>query len=391
MTEPKRTPPTPDTPAVTPPPTRSRAGRAAAGAKKIVAELDRSRRKPQEGRAIAVRNRWRAARRPEEIRDEILPNNIIMIGPPAWGDEIARAWRGSRVRVVKVEASKFTRVGYVRAGRGVDESASWWTSRSNMVRTERRRRVPAGRAAREERLLTCCFPPVPVPRPPSSTAGSTELGAGGAAVCRVSKATSRPRSLGRCEGTERRRPHREEAAQAAEGRSWRSASRGRGAAAGLPESGDDSAPQGRGTDVNSPRAAGDCCPRKRSGASCICTSAAHSDRRGAEEARRHDDECERSAGPRRNHGIIFIDEIDKIGGAGHVGPTCRARVCSATCCRRRGLDRTDAYASWRTDHVLFIAAARSTSRSLGSDPGLQGRFPSASRLSPSPRRTSSAS
>src|SRR5574342_616478 len=91
--------------------------------KKIVAELDRyivGQEAAKKAVAIAVRNRWRRAQAPEEIRDEILPNNIIMIGPTGVGKtEIARRLaRLAGAPFVKVEASKFTEVGYV--GRDVD-------------------------------------------------------------------------------------------------------------------------------------------------------------------------------------------------------------------------------------------------------------------------------
>src|SRR6266536_3389698 len=70
--------------------------------------------------AIAVRNRWRRSQAPEDIRDEILPNNIIMIGPTGVGKtEIARRLaRLAGAPFLKVEASKFTEVGYV--GRDVE-------------------------------------------------------------------------------------------------------------------------------------------------------------------------------------------------------------------------------------------------------------------------------
>src|SRR5437879_11382160 len=68
--------------------------------KKIVAELDRyivGQEAAKKAVAIAVRNRWRRAQAPEEIRDEIMPNNIIMIGPTGVGKRRSRAgWRGSR-------------------------------------------------------------------------------------------------------------------------------------------------------------------------------------------------------------------------------------------------------------------------------------------------------
>src|SRR5215831_12414534 len=86
--------------------------------RKIVAELDRyivGQEPAKKAVAIAVRNRWRRAQAPDDIRDEILPNNIIMIGPTGVGKtEIARRLaRLSGAPFLKVEASKFTEVGYV--------------------------------------------------------------------------------------------------------------------------------------------------------------------------------------------------------------------------------------------------------------------------------------
>src|SRR5207244_3136888 len=141
--------------------------------KKIVAELDRyivGQEVAKKAVAIAVRNRWRRAQAPEEIRDEILPNNIIMIGPTGVGKtEIAR--RLSRLAgapFLKVEASKFTEVGYV--GRDVESMVRELVDVAiNMVRTEREDEVyPEAEARAEERLLDILLPPVPPsPRPPT--------------------------------------------------------------------------------------------------------------------------------------------------------------------------------------------------------------------------------
>jgi ATP-dependent HslUV protease ATP-binding subunit HslU len=91
--------------------------------KEIVAELDRyvvGQAQAKRAVAIALRNRWRRQKVPPELRDEILPKNIIMIGPTGVGKtEIARRLaRLAGAPFVKVEASKFTEVGYV--GRDVD-------------------------------------------------------------------------------------------------------------------------------------------------------------------------------------------------------------------------------------------------------------------------------
>ncbi len=89
----------------------------------IVVELDRyivGQREAKRAVAIALRNRWRRQHVAADLRDEILPKNIIMIGPTGVGKtEIARRLaRLAGAPFVKVEASKFTEVGYV--GRDVD-------------------------------------------------------------------------------------------------------------------------------------------------------------------------------------------------------------------------------------------------------------------------------
>src|SRR5437016_14302843 len=86
--------------------------------KQIVDELDRyivGQADAKKAVAIALRNRWRRQRAPEAIREEISPNNIILVGPTGVGKtEIARRLgRLARAPFVKVEPSKFTEVGYV--------------------------------------------------------------------------------------------------------------------------------------------------------------------------------------------------------------------------------------------------------------------------------------
>src|SRR5467141_2977877 len=155
--------------------------------KKIVAELDRyivGQEAAKKAVAIAVRNRWRRAQAPEEIRDEIMPNNIIMIGPTGVGKtEIARRLaRLAGAPFLKVEAPKFTEVGYV--GRDVESMIRELVDASiNMVRGEREDEVyPTAEQRAEERLLDLLLPPLPSPPPgatPIQGAGSTEQGAAG--------------------------------------------------------------------------------------------------------------------------------------------------------------------------------------------------------------------
>src|SRR5881398_756673 len=145
----------------------------------IVAELDRyivGQHAAKKAVAIAVRNRWRRQQAPEDIRDEILPNNIIMIGPTGVGKtEIARRLaRLAGAPFIKVEASKFTEVGYV--GRDVESMVRELVDVAiNMVRTEREDDVyPQAEVRAEERLLDLLLPPVtsgPVPAVASAPSG----------------------------------------------------------------------------------------------------------------------------------------------------------------------------------------------------------------------------
>jgi ATP-dependent HslUV protease ATP-binding subunit HslU len=131
----------------------------------IVAELDKyiiSQDEAKRSVAIALRNRWRRMNADEEIRDEILPNNILLIGPTGVGKtEISRRLaRLAEAPFIKVEASKFTEVGYV--GRDVESMIRDLTDISiNMVKTEMQDRVQdKAKKIVEKRILDILIPPV---------------------------------------------------------------------------------------------------------------------------------------------------------------------------------------------------------------------------------------
>jgi len=128
-----------------------------------VRELDRyviGQDKAKRAVAIALRNRWRRNQVPRQLRDEILPNNIILIGPTGVGKtEIARRLaRLAQAPFVKVEASKFTEVGYV--GRDVDSMIrDLMEIGVNMVKAERMQAVmKRARGMAEERLIDLLMP-----------------------------------------------------------------------------------------------------------------------------------------------------------------------------------------------------------------------------------------
>ncbi|MDH4153087.1 MAG: ATP-dependent protease ATPase subunit HslU [Nitrospira sp.] len=116
--------------------------------------------------AIALRNRWRRQQLSPDIRDEVMPKNIIMIGPTGVGKtEIARRLaKLAEAPFIKVEASKFTEVGYV--GRDVESIIRDLTELAiNMVKTQRLAFVQQkAEQQAEERLLDILLPPPP-PRP----------------------------------------------------------------------------------------------------------------------------------------------------------------------------------------------------------------------------------
>jgi len=131
--------------------------------REIVSELDKyiiGQAKAKRAVAIALRNRWRRQQVPKDLRDEIAPKNIIMIGPTGVGKtEIARRLaRLAHAPFIKVEASKFTEVGYV--GKDVESIIRELTDLAvNMVREEEKLKVLAkAEDVAEERILDLLLP-----------------------------------------------------------------------------------------------------------------------------------------------------------------------------------------------------------------------------------------
>ena len=144
----------------------------------IVDELDKyiiGQTEAKRAVGIALRNRWRRQQIPDKLREEILPNNIILIGPTGVGKtEIARRLaKLAEAPFVKVEASKFTEVGYV--GRDVESMIRDLADYAvNMVKSEKTAEVQSkAEELAYERILDFLIPPVKKAHTVENTEGDT--------------------------------------------------------------------------------------------------------------------------------------------------------------------------------------------------------------------------
>ena len=367
--------------------------------KKIVAELDRyivGQREAKKAVAIAIRNRWRRAQAPDDIRDEILPNNIIMIGPTGVGKtEIARRLaRLSGAPFLKVEASKFTEVGYV--GRDVESMIRELVDVSiNMVRTEREEDVyPEAEARAEERLLDLLLPPTPPPPPqppPSSTTGERGEGSGATrplfVVTSKGDVTTKNTEVD-AQSEERRRRTREKLRQQLkDGKLEEREVEVEVTPQSFPMLEMMQPPPGmEGPDVNFTEMLQEMMPKRKKRRRVHL----HEARRILvdEELKKlvdMDDVVNEALDRVENHGIVFIDELDKIAGErGTVGPdVSREGVQRDLLPIVEGSTVQTRYGYVRTDHILFVAAgAFHVSKPTDLIPELQGRFPIRVELQP---------
>mgnify|MGYP003786377121 CR=1 FL=1 len=334
----------------------------------IVERLDRyiiGQKDAKRAVAIALRNRWRRQNVSGELRDEISPKNIIMIGPTGVGKtEIARRLaKIDNAPFLKVEASKFTEVGYV--GRDVESMIRDLVELAvNMVRTEEQEkvRVKAAELA-EERLLDILLPLRPVEkRPEEILADHSARGDEDVPQQRSGATRERFRRLLR-EG------HLNDRMVEVEIQETRAAPMVEiFSSAGMEDVG-----------MNLKDAFGSLFPQKKTMKKVTVPEALEI--LSQEEAARlvDMDKVTRTALERvEQSGIVFLDEIDKIVGseAPHGPDVSREGVQRDLLPIVEGSNVNTRYGMIRTDHILFIAAgAFSMVKPSDLIPEMQGRFP----------------
>ncbi len=358
----------------------------------IVAELDRyivGQEAAKKAVAIAVRNRWRRAQAPDDIRDEITPYNIIMIGPTGVGKtEVARRLaRLSGAPFIKVEASKFTEVGYV--GRDAESMVrDLVDSAINLVRTEREDEVyPQAEQRADERLLDLLLPAGPAAMDKAEKTDRTERPE--ASVFVVSSAgQAKPERPSSPEEERRQRSREKLREMLGEARLDDREVEIEVSQQGFPMMELIQPPQGiEGTDINFTEMLQDMLPKRKKRRTVKVPEA----RRILvdEELKKlvdMDDVVNESLDRVENHGIIFIDEIDKIAGErGQAGgpDVSREGVQRDLLPIVEGSTVQTRYGYVRSDHILFIAAgAFHVSKPSDLIPELQGRFPIRVELQP---------
>ena len=335
--------------------------------KEIVERLDKhiiGQAEAKRAVAIALRSRWRRQNLPKELAEEISPKNIIMIGPTGVGKtEIARRLaKLDDSPFLKIEASKFTEVGYV--GRDVESMIRDLVELAvNMVKLEEQEKVkPKSAEIAEERLLDILLPPRPVERKVEELIGEKENEEDTVPPLQRDNTREKLRRLLH----EGKLDNRFVDLEIADTRSMP-----------MIEIFSSSGVEDMGLNIK--EMFGNIFPQKKSLRRIKVPEALEI--LAQEEAQRLVDmeKVTKSAVERvEQSGIIFLDEIDKIEGSdsAHGPDVSREGVQRDLLPVVEGSNVNTRYGMVKTDHILFIAAGAFTA-SKPSDliPELQGRFP----------------
>ncbi|MCR6663248.1 MAG: ATP-dependent protease ATPase subunit HslU [Luteimonas sp.] len=334
--------------------------------REIVQELDRhivGQHSAKRAVAIALRNRWRRAQLPDDLRNEVMPKNILMIGPTGVGKtEIARRLATlANAPFVKVEATRFTEVGYV--GKDVEQIIRDLADTAvKLYREQAKKKVRTQAEERaEDRILDALLPRREAQQPAFGFgSGTTTVDIGAEPSAKESETRQKLRRQLRAGELDEREIELELAANA-------------------------------GVDIMTPPGMEEMGQQLRQMFANLGGGKTHARKLTIKAARpqlveeeaaklvNEDDVREAAIEACEQHGIVFIDEIDKVAKRGENvggGDVSREGVQRDLLPLVEGSTVSTKYGSVKTDHILFIASgAFHLAKPSDLIPEMQGRFP----------------